>query len=389
VARDGPYAHEVTCCPTWTLMAVTPTIDVMRSGLDVDYNPDHIVTAAEHIVSALVKMGSTSASLGLGLRYDAIDLLRQRVENLFTEWTLILVELTGEYRGQAGYRDTALRAKDVIRTIEAVIAAMQTLFGDVDDLLLLDVNFKLSSWLRPAARMGTTDGLPPSQVVFNAKNLITAWGDSKGQGYPNYAAKSWNGLYRRLYKPRWDAYFAELLSTVREGRYAMSGEDSGEKIAQMDWQFCVNHTAADLDTTDETDDADASIPAVTLRGKLLGMATKWLGPPGMAALIESADYSAKIRVSSDVTFIKCRSPVTTVKRAVERKVRWSKAITTTVIMCSMLDAHVCGGVDTKGQLYRPLPTGTLTGATCQAGAYHASDPFVLVRLGAEPDVAGD
>jgi hypothetical protein len=128
---------------------------------------------------------------------------------------------------------------------------------------------------------------------------------------------------------------------------------------------------------------------VTLRGKLLGMAAKWLGPPGMAALIESADYSAKIRVSSDVTFIKCRSAVTTVKRAVERKVRWSKAVATTVIMCSMLDAHVCGGVDTKGQLYRPLPTGTLTGATCQAGAYHASDPFVLVRLGAELDVAGD
>ena len=386
--RQGPYAHEVTCCPAWTLMAIGPTLAIQRSGLDVDYSPDALWEAAEAFAAAVRELPSgDGAALGHSLLYDAVDMQRQAMENLFTEFMVALGEQTARYRTNAGYKDTTARAKLEIFMAEHLGAAAMALFPAVDGLLNLDRNFVLQSWLSRAARVATGDGLDAERMAFNAKNLITAWGDSKGQGYPNYAAKSWAGLYTRLYEKRWRAFMGEVRDTMHRGRYAMTGAVSSAAVASLDWDFCVNHTSADLSAAPQ----QGGLPSAQTAAAVVEYADRWLGSRGLRRAA-SADVGTLLsftgagnKTAGVAVFVKCAGFGPKDRIGASRDSFWARLWRTAAIMCASMDAAACGAVDSKGVLYLPLGKKYLTRPECAAGgAVTNSKDFVMVRVDSEP-----
>ena len=76
------------------------------------------------------------------------------------------------------------------------------IMADIDQLLESHPNWKLQNWTNFARNWGDT---PKEKDYYeaNARRIITTWG-----GWVNeYAAKTWSGLIRDYYIPRWRQYY--------------------------------------------------------------------------------------------------------------------------------------------------------------------------------------
>jgi alpha-N-acetylglucosaminidase len=77
-----------------------------------------------------------------------------------------------------------------------------SIMTDIDRLLESHPNWKLQNWTNYARGWGNTIQ-EKNYYEANARRLITTWGG----GINEYAAKTWSGLIRDYYIPRWRAYY--------------------------------------------------------------------------------------------------------------------------------------------------------------------------------------
>lgn len=91
--------------------------------------------------------------------------------------------------------------------------AFLTLIADVDKLKGSNLNFRFGKWTqeaRDAAQEveGATQATPDWYEFNNARTLITTWGDQKqNESLKDYSYRSWQGLLKDYYLPRWQYYF--------------------------------------------------------------------------------------------------------------------------------------------------------------------------------------
>ena len=97
--------------------------------------------------------------------------------------------------------------------------AFLQLIRDVDTFKGTNLNFRLGKWTqeaRDAAEQvdGATTATPDWYEYNNARTLITTWGDSENNGDGNisnglkdYSYRSWQGLLKDYYLPRWEYFF--------------------------------------------------------------------------------------------------------------------------------------------------------------------------------------
>jgi alpha-N-acetylglucosaminidase len=72
----------------------------------------------------------------------------------------------------------------------------------------------LGTWLEDASRYG--DNLEESELyIQNARTQITIWG---GDNLKDYASKSWRGMYKDFYVPRWKIFFDAMKSAHAAGK---------------------------------------------------------------------------------------------------------------------------------------------------------------------------
>ncbi len=111
------------------------------------------------------------------------------------------LEYTCQYLGLkadellAEFQDTGESNYDLLNEALKIMA-------DIDRLLESHPNWKLQNWTNYARSWGDT---PEEKDYYevNARRLITTWG-----GWVNeYAAKTWSGLIRDYYIPRWRLYY--------------------------------------------------------------------------------------------------------------------------------------------------------------------------------------
>jgi len=76
------------------------------------------------------------------------------------------------------------------------------LMADMDRLLESHPNWRLETWNNYARKWGTTKA-ESDKYEANARRLVTTWGG----GVNEYAAKTWSGLIRDYYIPRWKLYY--------------------------------------------------------------------------------------------------------------------------------------------------------------------------------------
>jgi len=108
----------------------------------------------------------------------------------------------------------AWQAKDAPAFDEAAQRFMD-LLHDLDELLATRREFLLGRWLEDAKRWGTNEA-ERAGFEWNARRVLTLWGE--GPAIDDYACKEWSGLIAGYYRPRWQRFFDELSTDLREDK---------------------------------------------------------------------------------------------------------------------------------------------------------------------------
>jgi alpha-N-acetylglucosaminidase len=92
----------------------------------------------------------------------------------------------------------------------------------------------LGKWIADARRWGTT---PEEQDLyeFNARDLITLWGDKESELH-EYSNRQWSGLLRGFYRPRWEQFFTYVAQRMREGK-PVDTKAFEKQIKDWEWQW--------------------------------------------------------------------------------------------------------------------------------------------------------
>jgi hypothetical protein len=160
------------------------------------------------LIDAMYKLLSQSEALNLpkGSIYES-------------NYNYDLVEFGGAVMADYAY-DLLLAIRDVKNVsgtndawYKSRIDAFLALIEDVDAFKGTNLNFRLGKWTQEARDAaaevkGATSATADWYELVNSRTLITTWGDeSQNRGLKDYSYRSWQGLLRDYYLPRWKYYF--------------------------------------------------------------------------------------------------------------------------------------------------------------------------------------
>jgi len=127
----------------------------------------------------------------------------------------------------------AYSSKDIKKGDE-LLKKIENLALDIDSFMVVQPLNSLNNWLKSASDFGTS---PDESKLYikNAKTLITLWG---GEGHLNdYASRSWRGMYKEFYWPRWKKFLEALReSTINNTPFDETKER--ESIKQWETKWC-------------------------------------------------------------------------------------------------------------------------------------------------------
>ncbi len=89
---------------------------------------------------------------------------------------------------------------------------MIELLNDLDMLLASEPAFLTGKWIASARNFGTGEN-EKNYYEKNARTLITTWGD-QDQSLNDYANRSWAGLTKDYYLPRWQMFIEDALHSL-------------------------------------------------------------------------------------------------------------------------------------------------------------------------------
>ena len=148
-------------------------------------------------------------------QYDLVDLTRQLLANRFIDLYNILV----------GVLDSTANAD----AVQAAGKPLLQLLEDLDDLLLSNSNFCLSTWLDAARGWSHGNATYAAYLEYTARNQITLWGPM-GE-ISDYASKQWGGLVGTYYAQRWEAFVEYLVGCKKNGTAYDAGAVSNMMIS--------------------------------------------------------------------------------------------------------------------------------------------------------------
>ncbi|RKR04574.1 alpha-N-acetylglucosaminidase [Flavobacterium sp. 90] len=104
---------------------------------------------------------------------------------------------------------------------------------DIDNIMIGQPLNSLDNWVKSASAYGSSPEVS-KLYVKNAKTLITLWG---GEGHLNdYASRSWRGMYKGFYWPRWKMFLEALKkSAVNNTPFDESKERELIKTWEIKW----------------------------------------------------------------------------------------------------------------------------------------------------------
>lgn len=139
-----------------------------------------------------------------GYQYDLCDLVRQALSNRF-------------YTNQSDFADAYSR-KD-IEALKILSEKQLNLLQDMDRFLANRSEFSLSRWIEDSHRLAG-DEQEKKYFDFNARTLITLWGDVYGENMLyDYSWREWSGLIGEFYFVRWKMFYDEVISQLEKGRH--------------------------------------------------------------------------------------------------------------------------------------------------------------------------
>jgi len=114
---------------------------------------------------------------------------------------------------------------------------MLTILDDLDAICGTDSYFLLGKWIEDARAWGTT---PEEKDYYeqDARMLITVWGN-RGAGLNDYAQRSYSGLIKSFYKPRWERFLGLLQTAARSGK-KVDEKAFAEWSKDFEWDWALN-----------------------------------------------------------------------------------------------------------------------------------------------------
>ncbi|CAE7860256.1 NAGLU [Symbiodinium sp. KB8] len=232
--RSGSLARRPSLTPKEEF---EPTMRMLRTLTTVSGTPGTRSFRFGSLWSKMLSMLAPTAASSKAFRFDLVDVGREVLSEAFD-------------RELAKLKD-ASAAKDA----GMATAAQQTILAildDLDALLSTDENFLLGRWLAWAEHWAHTDS-DRKLLLFNARNQLTLWGPT-GQ-ILDYATKSWGGLVKGFFRPRWELFCKKVVEAAQGGRSWTSADQdafNSEVLAKVElpWQ-----TSAEMYPSKPTRDA--------------------------------------------------------------------------------------------------------------------------------------
>lgn len=225
---QNPVLYELMCDEMWTPEPVT-----LESWVDKYAKSRYgaLPPAAKDAWSILLKTvyneddgfrGGWRLRPGIGqitARHPQTELLEQALRDLLSERGTLgksdgyqrdVVDIAKTWLGEIldqrlGETKTALEKKDTAKAA-GLIAQDKVLFSEMNSLLATRPEYRLSTWVGDARKMGNSLA-EKNWLVQNAKMQITYWG---GPVLYDYANKEWSGIVTGYEEPRWMMYFKDL-----------------------------------------------------------------------------------------------------------------------------------------------------------------------------------
>ena len=232
--RQGPlnYGADGIQGPVEDVWAARPNLDAKPSsywGKTINHAGSTYTKARRQmLIDAVYKL------------LDQKDALNLTTGSLFeSNYNYDLVEFGGAVMADYAY-DLLLgikAAKNTEGTSGATFIARRNAFlaliEDVDKFKGTNLNFRLGKWTqeaRDAAKevTGATTATPDWYEYNNARTIISTW-SSPGTNLNDYSYRSWQGLMKDLYLPRWKYYFEH---DCTDGEY---------KFFEWNWAHGMTH----------------------------------------------------------------------------------------------------------------------------------------------------
>lgn len=184
-------------------LAARPQLMPIRTG-PCCYTKIYYDTKLFEKAVSLFKYVSDEFGESDGYQYDLCDLVRQALSNRF-------------YTNQSDFADAYSR-KD-IEALKILSEKQLNLLLDMDRFLANRSEFSLSRWIEDSHRLAG-DEQEKKYFDFNARTLITLWGDVYGENMLyDYSWREWSGLIGEFYFVRWKMFYDEVISQLEKGRH--------------------------------------------------------------------------------------------------------------------------------------------------------------------------
>ncbi|KAF2656863.1 glycoside hydrolase family 89 protein [Lophiostoma macrostomum CBS 122681] len=164
----------------------------------INYNPNDIVEAWRNLYAAATE---EDASLWANdaFQHDFVDVTRQVFANAFLAEYETFIALWNSSSSSTTVSDSTTTT-----ALQTHATRLTTTLSTLDTLLSTLPQFSLQTWVDSAATSTIEE-----YYISNALNQITLWGPD-GE-ILDYASKSWGGLVRAYYLPRWQAFLGYVL----------------------------------------------------------------------------------------------------------------------------------------------------------------------------------
>ncbi|XP_075680093.1 alpha-N-acetylglucosaminidase-like [Dermatophagoides pteronyssinus] len=145
--------------------------------------------------------------------HDLVDISRQTLQLIFDYYYKIM--------------DNAFEnRKQQIQILHKSIQQLRNVLDLTESILQSCKHCLLYNWINDARLLGN-DTNEKNFNEWQARTQISIWGPKSN--IANYAAKQWSGMFRYLYKPRWELYFNEMVDCINHNR-TYNGKEFRQKL---------------------------------------------------------------------------------------------------------------------------------------------------------------
>jgi len=220
ILKNTVYSSDANLETPESVITGRPTFNVNTdfTVTTLSYDPLDLIEAWEYFIKAADSLKNAE-----GFKYDIVDVTRQVLANYATPLQQQIAQAYKESDKQK-YDKYSKEFLDLI--------------SDMDALLGTTKDFLLGPWIADARKWGIDDK-EKDLYEFNARDLVTLWGDRNGPIH-DYSCRQWSGLLNGFYKARWELFFNDLDSCMKNDM-PMDYKAFEEKVKDLEWKWVNSH----------------------------------------------------------------------------------------------------------------------------------------------------